>query len=546
MLSKFLVSVFSLIATVTLLHGANRGDEVVVVYNTRLPESKSVAEHYAERRQVPANQVFGFNLPVTEIMTRAEFRDQLQLPLVKALEKEKLFRFGPLSIPSTNGQPSRVIEATLEAKVRYAVLCYGVPSNILPDAAVVEEGAEKLKSELRRNEAAVDSELAWLPRIEQKLPLTGPLPNWVYTVTNTAPLHPTNGILMVTRLDGPTAEVARGLVDKAIQAETDGLWGRAYFDLRGITNADYKLGDDWIRGASEICRRFGFETVVDENPGTFPVSFPLSQVAFYAGWYDENVSGPFTRPVVEFMPGAIAYHLHSFSAGTIRSTTRNWVGPLLAKGVTATMGCVNEPYLSGTPDVAAFFARFIYFGFTFGEAAYAAQGQLSWQTTVIGDPLYKPFGKDPLKQHEELARRHSKLIEWSNLRVVDLSLAKGTLLAAVVGYLNEIDTTKKSAVLMEKLGELYALQGKPSSAVDALQKALKLEPSPQQRIRLRLELGDKLAALSRDEEAYQNYQKFLEESPDYPDKASLYRKLLPLAQKLGKKDDAEKYQRQLN
>src|SRR5207247_11155568 len=62
-----------------------------------------------------------------------------------------------------------------------------------------------------------------------------------------ASLHPTNGILMVTRLDGPTAAIARGLVDKAIQAETDGLWGRAYFDVRGLTNGSYKLGDDWIR-----------------------------------------------------------------------------------------------------------------------------------------------------------------------------------------------------------------------------------------------------------------------------------------------------------
>ncbi len=45
-----------------------------------------------------------------------------------------------------------------------------------------------------------------------------------------------------------------------------------------------------------------------------------------------NASGPFTLPKVEFMPGAFAYHLHSFSAFTIRSTTRNWCGPLLAKG----------------------------------------------------------------------------------------------------------------------------------------------------------------------------------------------------------------------
>jgi len=32
---------------------------------------------------------------------------------------------------------------------------------------------------------------------------------------------------------------------------------------------------------------------------------------------------------------------------------------------------------------------------TFGEAAWAAQPVLSWQTTVVGDPLYRPFAKEP-------------------------------------------------------------------------------------------------------------------------------------------------------
>jgi hypothetical protein len=51
------------------------------------------------------------------------------------------------------------------------------------------------------------------------------------------------------------------------------------------------------------------------------------------------------------------------------------------------MGCVYEPYLTGTPNVAAFLARWLADGFTFGEAAWDAQPVLSWQTTVIGDPL---------------------------------------------------------------------------------------------------------------------------------------------------------------
>ncbi len=225
----------------------------------------------------------------------------------------------------------------------------------------MEAGMENMRPEMRRDEAAVDSELALLPLIEEKLPLAGPLRNPVYTTTNARDrCIPTNGVLLVTRLDGPTPAIARGLVDKALQAEADGLWGRAYFDLRNITEPGYKQGDDWIRGAAEICRRMGFETMVDENPGTFPAAFPMSQIAIYIGWYDGNVSGPFTQPAVEFMPGAFAYHLHSYSAATLRSTNQNWAGPLLAKGATITMGCVDEPYLSGTPDVAVFTARLIY------------------------------------------------------------------------------------------------------------------------------------------------------------------------------------------
>jgi uncharacterized protein (TIGR03790 family) len=155
---------------------------------------------------------------------------------------------------------------------------------------------------MRRNEAAVDSELSLLPLINEKVPLNGPVRNPFYGLTNEAQLHPTSGILLVTRLDGPTPEVAHDLVDKAIQGETDGLWGRTYFDLRNITDPAYKPGDDWIRNASEICRRLGFETIVDENPGTFPASFPMSQIGIYVGWYDSDASGPFARPHVEFMP----------------------------------------------------------------------------------------------------------------------------------------------------------------------------------------------------------------------------------------------------
>ncbi|HUA37597.1 MAG TPA: TIGR03790 family protein [Candidatus Sulfopaludibacter sp.] len=519
------------------------GDEVVLVYNKRVPESKSVAEYYAKARQVPKKQIYGFVMTTNEVMSRVEFRHTLQSPLARQLESDGLWRFAWVAGAATNGAPQKMQYRVVASKIRYLVLCYGVPLKIAPDPELQEAVPEDLKPELRRNEAAVDSELSWLPLIETHVVLSGPMQNWVYGTTNTALLNPTNGILLVARLDGPNADIAKGLVDKALAAERDGLWGRAYFDARGLPKTDsYYLGDEWIQDGAEICRELGFETTLDDKSETFPASFPMSQIAIYCGWYDMNVSGPFALPRVEFMPGAFAYHLHSFSAETLRSEDRNWCGPLLAKGVTCTMGCVYEPYLSGTPNIAAFLARWMASGFTFGEAAWAAQPVLSWQTTVIGDPLYQPFGKPLQSLYAQLERRHSPLSEWPCLQIVDLALAHGGSIFRMAAYLDNLGATTNSAVLTEKLADLYEKEGKPSSAIETYQQALTRGPSPEQRIRLRLTLGDKLEEQNRDPEAYDNYQQLLQESPDYPGRTIIYQKLLALARKLDKPEDVARYE----
>ena len=84
-----------------------------------------------------------------------------------------------------------------EAKIRYAVLCYSVPLKILEDGSLKEPGEEKLQEALRRNEAAVDSELCLCPgpfapdagRLFQRNPF--------YGATNAALLNPANGLLIV-------------------------------------------------------------------------------------------------------------------------------------------------------------------------------------------------------------------------------------------------------------------------------------------------------------------------------------------------------------
>ncbi|MBW8865535.1 MAG: TIGR03790 family protein, partial [Verrucomicrobia bacterium] len=436
------------------------GDEVVVVYNSRMPESKAVADHYAAMRQVPANQIFGFALTTNEIMTRAEFTDDLQKPLADKLEAARLWKFSKVKVPAVNGQPAHTEDHVVESKIRYAALCYGVPLKIAP-SSLIEELAQKMtREEFRRNEAAVDSELVWLPASRKDVPLTGPFPNPFYMTTNRAILNCTNGILLVTRLDGPTPEIASSLVDKAMQAERDGLWGRAYFDARGLdrTNAYYQ-GDAWILGAAEICRQQGFDVEIDTNADIWPASSPMSHIAFYAGWYADSANGPFLDKQVEFMPGAFAYHLHSFTADSLRSTNHNWCGPLLARGATCTMGCVYEPFLQFTPNITLF-AQSLCSGWTFGESVWASEIAVSWQITMIGDPLYQPFKKTPPALHAELENRQSPLVEWSFNRLMNLDLARGAHPSQLSSFMESLPATTGSAVLTEKLAQLYAMQGK--------------------------------------------------------------------------------------
>jgi uncharacterized protein (TIGR03790 family) len=533
-------ALISCLLAVPALRGAETGRSVIVVYNSRLPESKNVASHYAEVRGVPPAQILGLPLPAGETMTRAEYRDGLENPLLDFLKHQ-----GLLVYPPNAANPPTNAVTPIECKVRYAVLCFGVPLRIAEDPSLYKRGDERLPEAMRRNGAAVDSELCFLPWRDPARVLGGPSLNPWFATTNARKLTPCDGLLMVTRLDGPTAAIARRLVDKAVEAETNGLWGRAYFDLRGLTNGPYSKGDEWIATAADVAHRYGFETVVDRQPETFPAGFPMSQIALYAGWYDGNVSGPFARPNVEFVPGAFAYHLHSFSAQTLRSTSRYWCGPLLADGVTATMGCIDEPYLDGTPNVGVFFERWVLAGFSFGEAAYACQQALSWQTTVIGDPLYRPFAQVPRELHEALLARHSPLIEWSHLRFVNLNLMAGFKRSDFVRYLTEQEATAHSAVLQEKLADLYQTMGQDDLSIKASQQALSLNPTPQQKVRLTLTLADKLAAADRNAEVLALYDNFLKENPDYPDALKIYRKVEALALQLHKHPQAVAYERQI-
>ena len=350
------------------------GRSVVILVNGASADSKAIGAYYAAKRGIPPANICRVTCTTSEVISRRRFNARIREPLRTFLRARGL---------AAKAEP----EGRLRLNVKYLVSTYGVPVKIREHYSA--ESLERLPRRfVDRNGAAVDSELSLIGQPEYAL--AGAIPNPM-RATDCAAAEPP---LFATRLDGPTPEIAKGLVDAALRAERDGLFGLAYVDTRGLQEGEDKDGDDWMRAAATELGRAGFFTRVDRAAGTFHPDMPMPYAAFYFGWYRPHLCGPMARRGFRFAPGAVAYHLHSGSAARLRKTRLGWAGPLVTQGAAASMGAVFEPLLLGTPDVGEFVRLFLS-GKTFGESAYAATPYLSWMMTYVGDPLYAPFrGRD--------------------------------------------------------------------------------------------------------------------------------------------------------
>ncbi len=89
-------------------------------------------------------------------------------------------------------------------------------------------------------------------------------------------------------------------------------------------------------------RGAGVPVVYDQKPEIVPSGFPITDCALYYGWFAGSISGALADPNFKFRPGAVAVHIHSFSASTLRAADVNWTAPLLSKGAAASLGNVTS------------------------------------------------------------------------------------------------------------------------------------------------------------------------------------------------------------
>lgn len=328
-------------------------EEVLVLANSKAEGSVEIAEFYAEMRGIPAANILKIGTSVNEEITRDEYNKDIRDP-VKAWLGD-------------------------HPKVICIVPTRGVPLKV--------KGHTKPTGNFEgHTEAGVDSELMCIRQDEEKLDGARENPY----LEQDRKLTPEDKLLIVCRLDGPTIEIARGLVEKAVLAEACTPEGHNYLDTRGLTSGDgYQQRDDIMERVELVWKDMGIPYTHDTKPEVVDLSTFKDPLHYY-GWYagGQTPAGP-----VRFHTGGIDTHLHSFAGATLRNATANWCAPLLSWNATCTYGTVYEPYTVGFPYEHIFWDR-LSKGYSFGEAGMMANHLISWQSVFVGDPLYRPYPKD--------------------------------------------------------------------------------------------------------------------------------------------------------
>jgi uncharacterized protein (TIGR03790 family) len=352
---------------------------IAVAYNKAEPVSAALARIYVQSRGIPADRLIGLDCSIEEDISRDDFEATIAQPLREEFRKRQWWTFHS----DAEGN-----ERIVSSSIRFLALIRGVPLKIRPSAQTYPGdpgGAGPIAS---HNEASVDSELSVLGLGHH--PISGAIPNPYFQSFRGIRDFNSVSPLLVCRLDAPTPEMVRQMISDSIAAERTGLWGRAYIDSSHRTAPGSEMGDKWMLEIVDQLHRVGVPAVLEDTPAVFPEGFPMSDCALYYGWYAGGVTGPFTQPGFKFLPGAVAVHIHSFSASSLRDPNGGWVAPLIARGAAASCGNVYEPYLQLTAHLDILNDRLLH-GFTFGESAYMATQGLSWMGVMVGDPLYRPY-----------------------------------------------------------------------------------------------------------------------------------------------------------
>jgi len=480
----------------------------VVVCNTNDPVSVELAAYYIKQRGIPEANLVALKCVKTELISRVTFENEIENPLRAAFDERKWWETGRV--------PKDGLVAT-KTTMRVLALMPGLPLRITGDPRLQtidpKTGKPPPPGPMDGDAASVDSELAAFGVLEKQL--KGVLKNPYFNGTTSFAQTGFAPMFLVGRIDGPDKASAKRLIDDAIAVEKDGLYGKAYVDLARKSGEGYKMGDDWLINSARLLEFKGVPVIMDTWTPTLPQNFPMHDCVVYLGWYAEHADGPFVNPAFRFRRGAIACHIHSFSAATIKSGRQNWCGPLLSRGACGVLGNVFEPYLHLTTALDVFTDRLLA-GYTLAEAAWMGTRVLSWMNVVLGDPLYRPFAAAPGDGDKKVSP------EYKAIRLAAQRWSKPAEAADFNANLKRAAESLKSPDIYEFLA-LHAQAGDTKAwpaAKQWFEAALKLATDSGDQIRIQFLMADAMRRDGDTKQATRTLNAVVEKYPAAPEAAA--------------------------
>jgi uncharacterized protein (TIGR03790 family) len=221
-------------------------ERVVVLVNDRMPAEAGtgskgagifVGNYYAGKRGIPVRNVVHVHTATDEAISYADYQEQIEAPLRKFLDANN---------------------SVMRRKILYIVPVYGIP----------------LKTTVGNQTVALDSMLSAMyatPTAAVRIPNpyaagAGSRPPHFDVWADQREAAGLWKMFLVSRLDGPGAAIAQGLVDKAMAAEPSLSLssGSGYFDYQGTRAPSeplYPFDEDMLH-AARLSQSRGFATVL--------------------------------------------------------------------------------------------------------------------------------------------------------------------------------------------------------------------------------------------------------------------------------------------
>lgn len=352
-------------------YGQAEYDDVAVIVNVNSEASQTIGSYFKAQRGIPDQNI------ITVSCSTAEEIDELEFSSLRSQVETYL-------------QANNLVNS-----INYIVTTKGLPLKVYRGGSFTTSSPS----------ASVESEL---------MCILGSYASYIgasgryYSPYYSKSVHfsrASQGIYLVTRLDGYTTQEVLDLIDRSGPARQVSSASRYVLDQDPAWDASAPYLNDYLESATAILA--DRDKAVELNSDSVYVTSRDGVVGYVSWGSNDHNADDYTiyaRPSNSWVDGAIVETYVSTSARSFEnppSYGQSLIADLIEEGVSGAKGYVYEPYSSAMANASILFDRYTS-GFNLAESYYMSSRYISWMDVVVGDPkttVVEVQGTLPVQMH---------------------------------------------------------------------------------------------------------------------------------------------------